>query len=986
MKKITLAFLTTVMVLAGMLASEKASASHCAGGELTYAWVRDSTYRVTLKFYRDCSGVSMPTSFDFCVTNNAGISTSGLPSNLPKVGPTTRATSNCSRNKCDVPAGLLPGYEEGVFETNVTLPGRATQWKFGVSLSARNHTENLLPDQSTFYIESTLNNVVAQGNSSPTFSVKPVPFVCVNKEYNYNNGVNVDNASDSLAFEMVMPQTAGSSCGPGSNLNFPPPGTLPPGQGYNLTTNPLPTNNSFVLNQYNGQLTFTPFLTGAYGIALRVKQYRGGVLIGTIVRDIQVIVLGSCPPSVPGIFGANPGTSNGINFTSTRTEGCANKPLNLCVRATNIDSNQRLNMISNNTFSAIGSVFTTRGLYTDTVYGCVAWTPTIADTGLHTITYSVTDTNCATNGGVSITQTYSVSLYINPVTTASPDKTICSGQKYDMRVVGGGNWIWNALPGGSGNGSLSCLTCQEPTATPLVTTRYVVVARTSNSFCNINSDTVTVTVAPPVVFTAGPDDTTCVNNSLQLNATPTNGSLGSNYSITWTPATFLNNPNIVDPIVTPNADITYVIKITPAGVAACATYDTLSLTVLQGFDYVKPADAICAGTVIPIDFTGDERYDYTWTPSAGVSDVKIGKAVITPDTSHTYTLTAKFRGCRDSVKSFYVDVQPNPIVYAGPDQTICYGDTIHLDVATVTPSAYPNYTYSWTPAGAFDDPASLNPLFTGFSSATATLKVTTPFGCIGVDSARFTVIAADFLTISRDTVICPGDSAQLRVGGPFQSLVWSNQPYVSDTLSATPYVYPYTTTTFHVTGRDINFCLDTASVTVRVHPGALISLPDSVTIFPGESYAINPMGNGLYFTWFPGGGLSATNISNPVASPSVNTRYFVTARTEAGCTVRDSIDVNVAPDSYVDVPNAFTPGSQPNAILKIVHKGGVKVNTFKIFNRWGAQMFTTTDINEGWNGQFNDKPQPMGVYVYIVDAVTATGRHFYKQGNVTLIR
>ena len=133
-------------------------------------------------------------------------------------------------------------------------------------------------------------------------------------------------------------------------------------------------------------------------------------------------------------------------------------------------------------------------------------------------------------------------------------------------------------------------------------------------------------------------------------------------------------------------------------------------------------------------------------------------------------------------------------------------------------------------------------------------------------------------------------------------------------------------------------------------------------------------------------GLTATNIANPIASPSVNTRYHVTAVTEAGCSVTDSIDVNVSPDSYIDVPNAFSPGSQPNAVLKIVHQGGAKVNTFKIFNRWGAQMFSTTDINEGWNGQFNDKPQPMGVYVYIVDAVTTSGRHFYKQGNVTLIR
>lgn len=982
MKKYTLAFFATLLVLAGTLFSNDASASHCAGGEMTYAWLRDSTYKITFKFYRDCTGAGVGSTFPLCVENNAGLPVTGFPANLNQVGPPTIATSNCTPNTCTNPSSTVPGYEEYIYEATVTLTGRATAWKFQTYLAARNPNLNLLPQTDLFWVETTLNNVASQNNSSPTFTVKPVPFVCVNKVYNYNNGVN-DVNNDSLTYEMIMPRYG--SCGAAQPHTF-VQNTLV-GQAYALPNNPLPTSYTFAIDQQSGQFTFTPDVSGIYGIAVLIREYQKGtgILLGTIIRDIQVIVRPNCPNTPPYVFGPNPPTSNNINFTSTRVEGCVSKPLNLCIRVSNADPNVALTVVSNNTFSAPGSVFSTVGYGTDTVFACIAWTPSIGDTGLHNVTYSITDTNCATNGGVEITQTYVVPLYINPVTTASPNQVLCSGQSTQLRVVGGGNFVWSVLPGGDPITSLSCTTCQEPIATPTKTTSYKVTALTSNSFCAINSDTVTVTVAPPAIFTAGPDITTCVNNTIQLDATP-DPSVGTNYTISWTPATFLSNSAIPNPTASLNADTRYIVRLVPAGIANCATTDTLDITVLQGFDIANPDTAICKGAIIPVRFTGDTRYTYNWTPGFGVDTVTTPDPIITPDTSRTYTVTATFAGCRDSVRKFYVDVQPNPIVYAGPDQILCYGDTLHFDGAYINPALYPNYTYSWTPAGAFDHADSLNPIFTGFQSTTTTLTVTTPAGCIGSDSARHTVISADFLTISADTAICPGDTAQLSVGGPFKALAWTTTEYISDTSSANPFVYPLTNTTYTITGRDSNFCYDTLSTTVVVRPNALISLPDSVTIFPGDTYNISPSGNALYFSWFPAGGLSAANIANPIASPAVNTRYYVTASTEAGCSATDSIDINVASDSYIDVPNAFTPGSQPNAILRIVHRGTVAVKTFKVYNRWGAEMFSTTNVNDGWNGMLNGEPQPMGVYVYVVDAITPSGRRFYKQGNVTLIR
>jgi gliding motility-associated-like protein len=127
-------------------------------------------------------------------------------------------------------------------------------------------------------------------------------------------------------------------------------------------------------------------------------------------------------------------------------------------------------------------------------------------------------------------------------------------------------------------------------------------------------------------------------------------------------------------------------------------------------------------------------------------------------------------------------------------------------------------------------------------------------------------------------------------------------------------------------------------------------------------------------------------VSNPIISPSASTKYIVNAKTEAGCITTDTLDVIVHDDSAIDFPNAFTPGSDPNAKIKIVYRGIVSLKNFRIFNRWGELVFETTKLEDAWDGTKNGVPQPMGVYIYMVEANTYLGKRFYKQGNITLIR
>jgi gliding motility-associated-like protein len=143
-----------------------------------------------------------------------------------------------------------------------------------------------------------------------------------------------------------------------------------------------------------------------------------------------------------------------------------------------------------------------------------------------------------------------------------------------------------------------------------------------------------------------------------------------------------------------------------------------------------------------------------------------------------------------------------------------------------------------------------------------------------------------------------------------------------------------------------------------------MSLGDSITLYPGESYQIPTQSNCLYYTWFPPAGLDYYHIASPVATPQVSTKYIVHGTTEWGCKVVDSISIYVTSESVIDLPNAFTPGSSINKNFKPMIRGMVTITSFTIYNRWGNLVYDGTNPEQGWDGTYKAVPQPFGVYVY----------------------
>lgn len=479
---------------------------------------------------------------------------------------------------------------------------------------------------------------------------------------------------------------------------------------------------------------------------------------------------------------------------------------------------------------------------------------------------------------------------------------------------------------------------------------------------------------------------TCSNTGVVLPLVITNNDATLTYTYQWTPVAGLNNTTIAQPLANPAGDQTYVVTVGSTNPSMCTSKDSVFVHNLQGFDILNNDTAICEGSSFPIVVIGSDEYTYTWTPTTGVSNPNIKDPILSPGTPTVYTLTASHAGCNDSSANITVDVEPNPTgIKLHADRTsMCEYDTIVLH-AIANPVGF-NFTYTWSPAGDLLYTGGANNAYFGDTSVTIVVNASTPIGCAAKDSIRLTVFPGNFSSVStNDTGMCPLGAVQLFANGGV-SYTWSPAYGLNNTTIANPVASPGTTTEYLMIAKDIHGCTDSQLVKVGVYPAAVIAMPDSVNIYPGESYHIEPETNALYFKWFPPSGLNADNISDPLAKPEVRTRYFVTATTEKGCFLTDSIDILVK-QTVIDIPNAFTPnGNGVNNTFKPSKRGIAQLKSFNIFNRWGQKVFESTNIDKGWDGTFNDKPQPLGVYIYTIEAVTDSGQIFTRQGDVTLIR
>ncbi|HZF99369.1 MAG TPA: GEVED domain-containing protein, partial [Chitinophagales bacterium] len=922
----------------------RATASHMMGADIWYTYVSPNQYEVTLTFYKDCNGfvdmgptITIGASSVSCGQTLSSITLDAvvMDNEVSPLCPSQLSQSSCN-------GGTLPGVLQYVYKGIVTLPAQCNDWIIYYEDCCRNIaiTNIGTPDSYGWRVEATIDNTGGLVNSSPSFTSLPVPYVCADQPYFYNHG-GFDLDGDSLVYNLISPMDW---------LSAAPIPYLAPFS----TTYPLSTASGTVgFDPTSGQVSFTATGTQVTVVVVRVDEYRDGELVGSSMRDIQVVVL-NCLNTPPAITGNPTNVQGGFATGPTTFEVCPGQVLEFDFVASDPDAADSLFITTNLATVLPGATITMSGV--NPVNGSFYWQPSGIDTGFHSFTLTVKDNFCPISGQ----NVFSYQIYVLSGTSAGPDITLCGTQTAQLQATGGTDFIWSPAT------ALSGTNISNPISTTTSNITYTVSSNLTSG-CD-NSDEVVVFYVPDFTFTASTGDTICVGQSLPLSATASGP--GTPFSYVWTPAGGLSASNIADPVASPTVTTTYQLSITSAeGCNKTADVPVFIAGVTPQFtiDSVEP---VCAGAPVQLQaVVGGSTADCTpvYTTGCGVSDQidlftfntlyhfdnvcngfynyfpSTTGFTTTVDAGSTYTTTMQanpawgqgFRvwidynhngdfgdpgedvynsgvsGTQLFTGSVLIPVSatpgptrlrvmcryatlPTPMDYCGT--SFSYGETQDYDIFINGPSGASSLTYEWTPAGSLNDATVANPVATPVQTTTYQITVSYNGFCPKTDSVVVTMIPA-VSSFLGDTTVCVNNPVMLNPGNPVTDFAWSASPGgLVSTVDQNPTVTPLVTSTYYYSGMDLLGCISDSFV-VYVTPLPAVGLmptQDTVVCF-GQSISLTVTGNYDTFLWNADSTLSGTNTASVTASPVVDNTYYVNVSNADGCVSADTISVTVLP-------------------------------------------------------------------------------------------
>jgi gliding motility-associated-like protein len=388
---------------------------------------------------------------------------------------------------------------------------------------------------------------------------------------------------------------------------------------------------------------------------------------------------------------------------------------------------------------------------------------------------------------------------------------------------------------------------------------------------------------------------------------------------------------------------------------------------------------ICNIDTLQLNAVGNGTF--TWSPNYMINDVNSSNPLVSPDVPTKYyaTLTSA-PGCVN-VDSVFVDVRSFVTLNAGPDTTICLTDSVRFNINS------DGLRFRWTPTAGMNNPNLKNP--TVRPTGTTTYSVTGNIGkCATTDNIIVRTVPYPTVNTRGDTTICYDDTVRIFASGGSR-YVWTPANTLSAADIPNPLAYPLLTTVYRVAVFENLGCPKPSfdSVRVNVIPPIPAFAGNDTAIVLGQPLQLGATGGSVY-NWSPPIGLSNPNIANPIAILSNDITYFVRVSNSIGCFAYDTMNVKVFfTDPDIFVPTAFTPnGDGKNDKLKPIPVGVQSMDYFRVYNRYGQQVFNTTVIGEGWDGKINGTEQGTNTYTWYVQGTDYLGKRIFKKGTSTLIR
>ncbi len=304
------------------------------------------------------------------------------------------------------------------------------------------------------------------------------------------------------------------------------------------------------------------------------------------------------------------------------------------------------------------------------------------------------------------------------------------------------------------------------------------------------------------------------------------------------------------------------------------------------------------------------------------------------------------------------------------------------------------FQYVWRPSLFVND--TTKGVTTAYVAATTvyTVAVVNATGCLKTSTAKITLIEHDVTVRPNDTILCKDDKfiAYGTGSGTGLSPVYSWIPTgptsgVNSPNSISTILTPPANTIYSLIRVDEFGCRDTANVDAQLYPNVptTITNGDSLVVFYQDPITLSAI-NGQQFAWWPSFGLTTPSLASTDLSATQSDLYHVYSIDSNGCYGYDSVYVTVITENPLVLPQVFTPnGDKDNDVFRIVNLGVNKIQEFRVFSRWGTEVFSGRN-NDGWDGSFKGKDMDMDTYTYFIKLANPNGKVQNLKGDFLLMR
>ena len=407
--------------------------------------------------------------------------------------------------------------------------------------------------------------------------------------------------------------------------------------------------------------------------------------------------------------------------------------------------------------------------------------------------------------------------------------------------------------------------------------------------------------------------------------------------------------------------------------------------------------SVCDGSAALTNISGGTRpFVYLWKTPAGVDPVLLDSAAISMCAGkYTLLLSDKF-GCKDSAVFDLVDPSAVIATIISPNKRTCVNGSLQLVAAAS--GGTPNYTYTWSPAGSLNSASIPNPIATPTAITTYTVFATDANSCKSspasvvlmplpiVDFTFDSVPTCDFISM-QFTNMSSAITVKHTCAWDFGGIGTSTNCDPQHNFVAGEYAV-------QLTIRDDSGCV--ASRTKNIDISAYSKPLAVFTASPQESTILAPLivfnnlsKGAINYAWTFGDGDSSSAFKPNHAYAAGVYQVCLRASNALSCSSDTCLNVVIKNVPTIYVPNAFSPNDDNVNDVFLPYTTGMNPAEYEllIFDRWGELIFTSNDMNIGWDGTYMWRPAQIDVYVWKLEtSELESKKEVKKMGRVSLVR